>query len=141
MAEIHFFDEGSGYKLPDTTAVIGWLKRVCREESVDIQAVNYIFCTDEHLLGMNKEFLGHWDYTDIITFPYHEPGEMILGDCYISTDRVRDNAKRYNASFHKELHRVIVHGLLHLIGYKDHTNEEKKLMREKEDYYLTRLTN
>ncbi len=140
MAEIHFFDEGGGSPLTHAEQVVRWLEKVSQHESTSIQAINYIFCTDEYLWEMNKKFLAHSHYTDIITFPYHEPGQPVLGDCYISTDRVGDNAAHYEVPFHNELQRVILHGLLHLIGYKDYSKKEKELMREKENHYLTMLT-
>lgn len=114
-----------------------WLKNVAAEEGRKTGEIAVIFCSDEYLLDINRQFLNHDYYTDIITFDYCE-GEVLNGDLLISVDSVRDNAVHYGASFDEELHRVIVHGLLHLIGYDDHSEEERKTMREKENYYLCR---
>lgn len=95
-------------------------------------------CSDDHLLQINKKHLNHDYYTDIITFELSENNE-ISGDLYISTDRVLDNAKQLNITFHVELNRVIIHGILHLCGYKDKTKAQQKEMREKENYYLSLL--
>ncbi|MCF8331498.1 MAG: rRNA maturation RNase YbeY [Bacteroidales bacterium] len=116
-----------------------WLHQVCNHENKEIENLNYIFCTDSYLLDINKEYLKHFNYTDVITFQYHEPGESISGDIFISTDRVKENAISYNVTFEDELRRVIVHGLLHLIGYKDSDEDQKKEMRNKEDFYLKRF--
>ena len=97
--------------------------------------INYIFCSDPYLLEINKQYLGHDYFTDILTFDYSQK-PVVSGDLFISIDTVRENAEYYGATFEEELHRVIVHGLLHLIGYDDHTPEEQKTMREKENYYL-----
>ena len=97
--------------------------------------VSVIFCSDEYLLQMNKEYLDHDYYTDIITFDYVEK-EVISGDLFISLDRIRENAKNFKTSLLKELYRVVFHGVLHLVGYNDKTEEEQKTMREKENYYL-----
>lgn len=114
-----------------------WLKEVALEEGRKTGEIAVIFCSDEYLLGINRQFLNHDYYTDIITFDYCE-GEVLNGDLLISVDSVRDNAGHYGSSFDEELHRVIVHGVLHLIGYDDHSEEEQKVMRSKEDYYLCR---
>ena len=120
----------------DTLTV--WLSTVCDEESKVLDEVNLIFCSDEYLLKMNVEYLQHDYYTDIISFDYCE-ANRILGDLFISKDRVLDNAVLNNVTFEQELHRVIVHGVLHLCGYKDKSEEEENLMRSKEDYYLSKI--
>ena len=97
--------------------------------------ISLIFCSDKYLLDINMEYLKHNYYTDIITFNYVE-GNVISGDLFISIDRVKENSKKFNTSLIKELYRVIFHGILHLIGYNDKTEDEKKIMREKEDLYL-----
>lgn len=97
--------------------------------------ISIIFCSDEYLLKINEQYLGHNYYTDIVTFDYVE-NSVISGDLFISLDRVRDNAKELNIAFKEELNRVIIHGVLHLTGYKDKTEAEKKVMREKENFYL-----
>ena len=101
-----------------------------------LDALRYIFCSDKYLLEINRQYLNHDYYTDIITFNLSNHPEAVQGEIYISIDRVKDNARQFNASFTQELHRVIFHGALHLCGYKDKTAKEEKLMREKEDQYL-----
>lgn len=96
----------------------------------------YVFCSDAFLLEMNKNFLDHDSFTDIITFDLSETKKELQGEIYISTDRVRENAKTYKTTFTDELHRVIFHGLLHLCGFKDKTAKDQKVMRENEDYCL-----
>jgi probable rRNA maturation factor len=97
--------------------------------------ISIIICSDSYLLNMNREYLQHDYYTDIITFDYSE-GSVVSGDLFISTDRVKENAAEFGVSFYLELYRVIFHGLLHLVGYKDKTKEERQLMRDKESYYV-----
>jgi len=116
-----------------------WLKDVITSESVKEKFragdINIIFCSDDYLLDLNKKFLSHDFYTDIITFD-NCADKIISGDLFISIDRVRENSKTYSSSFDEELHRVIVHGVLHLLGYKDKTKAQSKIMREKESFYL-----
>jgi probable rRNA maturation factor len=117
-----------------------WLTEVAIAENAVLQIIYYIFCSDEYLLNINREYLQHDYYTDIITFPYSEPG-ILHGDLYISTERVADNARTNGVAFGEELARVMVHGLLHLAGYGDKTPEEAAKMREKENFYLTKRKN
>ena len=112
-----------------------WLKLVAESEIKKLGNINIIFCSDNYILDVNVKYLGHDYFTDIITFDYCEKN-ILSGDLFISIDTVRDNAEFYKIEFKDELNRVIVHGLLHLIGYDDHTPEEQKIMREKENYYL-----
>jgi len=132
-----FFED---VEIPNLQApiLIDWLSTVCLEEGKFLDEVNLIFCSDEYLLKMNVEYLQHDYYTDIISFDYCE-ANRILGDLFISKDRVLDNADQNNVTFDLELQRVIVHGVLHLCGYKDKSEEEEKLMRTKEDYYLSKI--
>ena len=111
------------------------LNSLIKNELKILGEVSVIFCSDEYLLQMNKEYLDHDYYTDIITFDYVEK-EVISGDLFISLDRIRENAKNFKTSLLKELYRVVFHGILHLVGYNDKTEEEQKTMREKENYYL-----
>ena len=122
----------------DSKLLSTWLYNVCVEESKVLYEVNLIFCSDDYLLKMNIEYLQHDYYTDIISFDYCEDNK-ILGDLFISKDRVLDNSIEHNVSFDAEIQRVIVHGVLHLCGYKDKTYVEEILMRNKEDYYLSKI--
>jgi probable rRNA maturation factor len=110
-----------------------------RKEGKQVDTVNYIFCTDEYLFNLNVEYLDHDTYTDIITFFYSEKGQPIISDIFISIERVRENAKKFQTTFKHELMRVIFHGALHLCGYKDKTETEQAEMRQKEEAYLNRL--
>jgi len=137
--KIEFFEADIEYQLNEPDKVRQWLIDLVAEEECAIEKIQYIFCTDEYLLGINKQYLDHDYYTDIITFPLNNSTTAILSDIYISIDRVADNAKSYEVTTTKELYRVIAHGLLHLCGYGDATDDEKKTMRGREDYYLGKL--
>ena len=112
-----------------------WLKEVSVCEGKILGNLSIVFCSDPYIISINKKYLSHDYFTDIITFDYCL-GNRMSGDLFISVDSVRDNSVYYGVSFEEELHRVIVHGLLHLIGYDDHTEDDIKVMREKENYYL-----
>lgn len=120
---------------PDFTSK--WISKVIQNEKFTEGEINYIFCSDDYLLKKNIKYLKHNTLTDIISFDY-SMGHVISGDIFISIDRVNDNANDFKTTFDEELHRVIIHGVLHFIGYKDKTSDEKKLMREKEDHYLSK---
>jgi probable rRNA maturation factor len=109
-----------------------WLSDVCEQEGKVLGEVNLIFCSDEYLLDVNQKYLNHDYYTDIITFDYNE-GNLIFGDLFISKDRVVENAETVKVDFHVELYRVVVHGVLHLLGYKDKTEGDEAQMRLKEN--------
>lgn len=113
-----------------------WLEKVISNEGKSLGEIIYVFCNDEYLLEKNISFLNHDTLTDVITFDYSE-NNIISGDILISTERVSENAKKFNTDFFTELHRVMVHGLLHLLGYKDKKNSDSKLMQKKENYYLS----
>lgn len=113
-----------------------WLRMVAESEIKRIGDISIIFCSDNYILDVNMKYLQHDYFTDIITFDYCE-GDRLSGDLFISIDSVRENAKFYNTEFNEELNRVMVHGILHLIGYDDHTQKDQKLMRTKENYYLS----
>lgn len=115
-----------------------WIRTVIVSEGKSLGDISFIFCSDDYLLEVNKKYLQHDFYTDIITFDYVD-GSLINGDIFISKDRVLENAREYSTSFRDELNRVLVHGVLHLLGYKDKSKREKALMTEKEDYYLNLL--
>jgi len=112
-----------------------WLKLVAESEICRLGDINVIFCSDPYILNINLQYLGHDYFTDIITFDYSQK-PVISGDLFISVDSVRENAEFYGTEFQEELHRVIVHGILHLIGYDDHTDADTAVMRSKENYYL-----
>ena len=133
---VTYFFEDTDFKLKNKTKIKKWLKLVAESEVFSLGAVSVIFCSDNYILDINQRFLQHDYFTDIITFDYSE-GEKISGDLFISVDSVRENSVEYGTEFEDELHRVIVHGILHLIGYDDHTEDEIKTMRSKEDYYLS----
>jgi rRNA maturation RNase YbeY len=134
---IRYFSEGTAFRLEHPIRTSRWLRRVAEAENQWIFQLNYIFCSDRYLLRLNREYLRHDTLTDIITFPYHQPGNPVEGDIFISIHRVRENSRRYGVPFTDELHRVMVHGLLHLLGYGDGTASEKRLMRDKETAYLS----
>lgn len=112
-----------------------WIRSVCSQESRRLGDVAFVFCSDSYILDINERYLGHDYYTDVITFDYCE-GDIVSGDLIISIDSVRDNAAHFGTSFDNELDRVMVHGILHLIGYDDHSDEDIKQMRSKEDFYI-----
>ena len=124
--------------LKHRTALKEFIQVIFRREKVKLAGLNYIFCSDQRLLEINRQFLQHDYFTDIITFELSAPKDPVEGEIYISIDRVRENAQHHASSFTRELHRVIFHGVLHLCGYKDKTTLEEKVMREKEDHYLKR---
>ena len=115
-----------------------WIIKVIHNENCTYKALNIIFCTDKFLLSLNNKYLLSDNYTDVIAFDYSKDND-ISGDIYISIERVKENAPVYSNSYTEELNRVIIHGVLHLIGYKDKTETEKKIMTDKEDKYLAFL--
>lgn len=135
MNNIEFFYENVDNLDIINDSLIKKIKFLITNEDKKVGEIAIIFCDDNYLLDINKEFLNHNYYTDIITFNYCE-NSVISGDLFISLERITENAHKYNTSFNKELFRVIFHGLLHLAGYNDKTDAEKQMMRFKEDYYL-----
>ncbi len=125
-------------KLNNRKALKGFIPMIFKKEGKPFKSLSYIFCTDEYLLKVNNDFLKHDFYTDIITFDLSESKvSPIIGEIYISVDRVKENALTHNVSFEQELHRVIFHGALHLCGYKDKSKTDSLLMRDKEDDCLS----
>lgn len=122
--------------LKERTRLKQFIIALFRREKKALAELSFIFCSDPYLLEINRQFLQHDFYTDIITFPLSDPGQPISGEIYISVDRVRENAAAFGSSLQKELHRVVFHGALHLCGYKDKTSGDEKLMRKMEDHYL-----
>jgi rRNA maturation RNase YbeY len=120
------------FELENESNISDWIEDVIRSEKKELGDVNYIFCDDEYLLNINKQYLDHDFYTDIISFDYSE-GTTISGDLFISIDRVKENASDFNVAVDEELKRVIIHGILHCCGYKDKSQEEEAKMRLKEE--------
>ena len=135
---INFFTEDIDFKFRRKKDIKSWIKKVICSENKVIGNINYIFTSDKLLFEINRKYLDHSTYTDIITFNYNEEN-ILNGDIYISIDRVKENAEVYSDSFDKELSRVLVHGVLHLIGYDDVSDSLKEVMRQKEDLYLQLL--
>lgn len=131
-----FFEEDRNYRLTQKSAVRDWLQQAVDDHNRGVREVNYIFCSDQHLHSINKRFLRHDTYTDIITFDYAENDDL-RADVYISIDRARENAATYEVSVVDEVHRLLIHGLLHLLGYADKTSTEQERMRSQEEYYLS----
>jgi len=129
---ISFQNQSISFKLPGKTKLKEWIKTITEKEKHILGNINYIFCSDEELLEINIRHLNHNTYTDIITFDYTEE-KKISSDIFISIDRVTENAKKFDVSFEDELHRVMIHGILHLCGYKDKTTADAELMRKKEN--------
>ena len=132
---IEFFEADIEYQLDRLDDIRLWLTNLVIEENCGIEKIEYIFCSDEYLLGINKQYLEHDYYTDIITFPYNE-GEVIIGDLFVSLDRAKENAIENKETFSRELSRLVIHGFLHLCGFNDKSPEEIKVMRLKEEEYL-----
>lgn len=136
---IYFFTEEVSYIIRDKNKIRNWILFAISTEKQNEGNINIILCSDRYLHKANLEYLQHDTYTDIITFDTSEDQNEISGDIFISIDRVKENAKTFKIPAKNELHRVMIHGVLHLLGYKDNTLKEKELMRSKEDYYLSLL--
>lgn len=133
---LNFFTENVDFDLLRPLKTKKWIKNTSISEGYEIADLNYIFCDDDYLLEINKQYLDHDYFTDIITFDNSEEDNVIEGDIYISVDRVRENAATFHADFETEMRRVLIHGLLHLMGYDDTDEKLKAAMRAKEDQYL-----
>jgi probable rRNA maturation factor len=136
---IYYNNIDNKYIIKEKRKINSWIKLCIAEEGKKINTISFNLCSDEYILQLNNEALQHDYYTDIITFELNEKNEPIEGDIYISIDRVKDNAKTLNIQFITELQRVLIHGVLHLCGYKDKSTKEEKQMREKENYYLNKI--
>lgn len=124
------------FEFTNKDEVTNWLSNAIDSENYKEDTINYIFCDDDYMLDINIKHLDHDTLTDIITFNYNI-GKLISADIFISIDRIQENCEKFKVTFDQELHRVMIHGILHLCGYKDKTTDEKSLMRKKEDYYLS----
>ena len=131
---IHFFYENISENIDENLK--NWIENIIISEGKKLGEINYIFCDDEYLLKINQDFLDHDYYTDIITFDQVR-GKTISGEIFVSLQRIKDNASLISKNYEEEKKRVIAHGILHLCGYKDKTEEEQKTMRAKEDFYLS----
>lgn len=139
---VRYYNDQTNFRLRDKRKIASWLKAVAQEEGYALGDVTYIFCSSEVHRKMNIDFIGHDYFTDVITFDYSDlKGEGIVsGDIFIDVDTVKDNARIYGATFTSEMHRIIVHGVLHLCGQKDKTTRAEKQMHRKEDKYLKLLS-
>lgn len=137
LGEINFFDEDVSFTPSTPDTIKSWIYNVIQERGFLLVNLNYIFCSDDYLLSINIEYLNHDAYTDIITFDHSEQVQELESDIYISIGRVKENASQFNKKFDDELHRVMIHGVLHLMGQGDKTKEEQLEMRKKEEACLS----
>ena len=141
LKDISFFSEDIEFTLKDKAKVRNWIGDTTKAEGFKrMGELNFVFCSDEYLLDINKQYLNHDTYTDIVTFDSSEEEEVISGDIFISIERIRENAAKFGVTERDELHRVIIHGVLHLCGYYDKKKEDKELMTAKENEYLAKRT-
>lgn len=138
---IHYFSEDVDFHIGSEEKFTSWIQAIVQDHDYQLKEINYIFCSDDYLLNINKEHLNHDYYTDIITFDNSEEANTVESDIFISIDRVQENATNEGVDVFTELHRVMIHGVLHLLGFGDKTSSEKKVMREKEDACLSLLKN
>ena len=135
--KIYFFLEEVSYNLKHKRQIREWIIKAAENEGFTIGVINYILTSDNILVQLNTEYLRHFTLTDIITFDLTEKEGILTGDIYISLDRAKENAREFKVTLENELHRLMIHGLLHLMGYKDKTADEKARMRAKEEFYLS----
>ncbi len=141
IKDISFFSEDINFTLKDKAKVRNWIADTVKSEGFKrIGELNFIFCSDEYLLDINKQYLNHDTYTDIVTFDSSEGEDVIAGDIFVSVERIRENASKFSVQERDELHRVIIHGVLHLCGFLDKKKEDKELMTAKENEYLLKRT-
>jgi metalloprotein, YbeY/UPF0054 family len=138
---INFFTEDTNYTIKKKTVIKDWLKSAIPAEGYLLKELNFILCSDEYLLRINQDYLNHDTYTDVITFDNSEELKTIVGDIFISIERIKENAATFKHTVEQELCRVMIHGALHLLGYKDKTKAAKTLMTAREDHYLALLSN
>ena len=136
--KIHFFLEGTDYRILNKNLVRVWLSKAIYQENKRVGELNIILCSDDYLYEMNVDFLQHDAFTDIITFDYSDE-DIVSGDLFISINRIKENAKKFSITIKEELHRVIIHGVLHLCGHGDKKTSEKEKMTSKENYYLAEM--
>jgi rRNA maturation RNase YbeY len=138
MPAINFFEEDTTFKPKQKAQLRQWIKDTVVAEGLKLKELNYIFCSDAYLLQINQQYLDHDTYTDIVTFDNSEVEGDIVGDIFISVDRIRENGAKFKTGETDELHRVIIHGALHLLGYTDKSVVTKQKMTQKEDEYLAK---
>jgi len=136
MSKVQFNYAGVQFKFSTKTKLKLHVEHIFKMEQISLDHLEYVFCSDEFLLNINQSFLNHDTLTDIITFPLQEKNQPVVGEIYISIDRVKENARLFETNFQTELIRVVSHGALHLCGYKDKTKAQQTLMRSKEDFYI-----
>lgn len=136
---VQFFLEDVKYTLKNKIQIKEWINNTIIAEGFQLEELNFILCSDEYLLAINQQYLNHDTYTDVITFDNSEELKTILGDIFISIERIQENAKEFKGTVQLELCRVMIHGTLHLLGYKDKGKAAKTLMTQKEDFYLNLL--
>ena len=141
MPKIYFFFQDIKLSIPNKKKLMEFIELIFKKERKNLDSINYVFCSDEFLLEINRQFLGRSYYTDVISFDLSEIKNKIQAEIYISIPRVRENAKIFKTSFKSELYRVIFHGALHLCGYSDKTNYKIKKMRDLENRYLKKYNN
>ncbi len=139
MGTISFNNHSTSVSLKDKLLLKTILSSIFAEEGYDFKSVSYIFCTDEYLLKLNQQYLKHDTFTDILTFTLSGVSLPIVSEIYISLERVKENAQHLKVKYEDELHRVMIHGILHLCGYEDSTPKENSKIRAKEDYYLAKF--
>ena len=137
MPAINFFNEDIAFVLRNKTLLRQWIDKVVRKEGYSVKELNIVFCSDKFLRKMNRHYLHHDYYTDVITFVDSKEKKLIGGEIFISKQRVKENGRIFKTSFKNELHRVIIHGVLHLMDFKDKSKRDKTQMQKKEDYYLS----
>ena len=138
MGAVYFNNNGISPLLKDKENLKRFFVSIFQAEKVDFKRISYIFCKDDYMLGLNREFLNHDTYTDIITFTISQKDDSLIAEIYISVERVRENAFELEGEYYDELLRVMIHGILHLCGYSDHTPEEKAQIRKRENFYLSK---
>lgn len=136
MNNIYLYGADKAADVKHKKAVKQLIRDLFSQENIELERLNYIFCSDEYLLKINKQFLSHSTLTDVITFPFSEKGRPVHGEVYLSVERIKENAKTFGVEYQNELLRVMIHGALHLCGYADKTRASKLEMTEKENYYL-----
>lgn len=141
LKDISFFTEDIEFTLKDKAKIRNWIGETTKAEGFKrLGELSFVFCSDAYLLEINKQYLNHDTYTDIVTFDSSEQEDVISGDIFISIERIRENAEKFGVTERDELHRVIIHGVLHLCGYYDKKKEDKELMTYKENEYLEKRT-